>query len=136
MKRRDYQREREEAKKQAEALRVAEQLRRAQENRAARRLADFDKRVRKLRIKNHFGMEYYAFEKGRITSEKVTGVWHHEGNTVFIRCLGCLTIIKIDWDDIEADGYTSNCIICPSGGCHMHQYIYFKGFWDKEVPKK
>lgn len=86
--------------------------------------------MRKLPREDHYGMDYYVFEKGKITSAKETGIWHREGDTVFIRCMSCLSIIKIEWDDIDEQGFTENCLICPSRQCHMHQYVRFKGFWD------
>lgn len=132
MKRRIYQRQREEAKKRNEIL-----LRQEAENLAlVKRLNDRALRMRKLRHEEYHGMDYYVFEKGKITGEKGTGIWHRDGDDVYIRCIGCLNIIKIGWDDIDEQGVTENCLICPSRQCHMHQYIKFKGFWDKEVPKK
>lgn len=132
VKRRVYRQEREQAKQKTELQRQQEaellaHLKRAEEVRL---------RVRKLRHEEHYGMDFFVFEKGKITNEKELGIWHHEGNTVFMRCIGCLTILKIDWDDVDERGFTENCIICPSRHCRMHQYIRFEGLWDKEVPKK
>jgi hypothetical protein len=104
----------------------------AEQKAIAEQYAKMGLRLKKLPREYHHGMDYYVFKKGRITNEKEVGVWHRDGDTVFIRCLACLTILKIDWSDINEDGVTGECLICTSRRCRMHQYIKFKDFWDKE----
>jgi hypothetical protein len=99
------------------------------------------KQAAKIRRERRNSVDYYIFKKGRIAREKELGIWHRDGDNVYIRCLGCFNILKIDWDDILPSGRIADCIVCEDedaavSGCGMHQWVIFKGFWDKEPSKK
>ena len=81
-------------------------------------------------------IDYYVLVEGKITrKDKWDGVWHREGDQVFIRCVGCGTILEIDWEDISEEGFAYPCIVCGGvdrkKGCGAHLFIKFEGFWDK-----
>jgi hypothetical protein len=130
MKRRAYRKEREDAARiKAERAKLDAAVEKLeQERRAIReRMARAERAADRL----HIDGNYYIYKKGRITDKKELGVWHHEGNTVFVRCMGCFAILKIDWGDIREDGITNECIVCANRACRAHMYIKFEGFWNK-----
>ena len=90
-------------------------------------------------------LNHYVLQEGDISNKKYVGLWHREGDEVFIRCLNCRKILRIDWDDIQENGFVSPCVVCDGkldrrgnliGGCGSHHWVKIDKFWDGEEKRK